>query len=825
MSCMVVARPVFAGVPTIAAGASPNSTRTLGDATGSGRSLTPVTSRTRTRGRRRWLTCIVAASLAMGAGALADVPGDADLDGDVDASDFAQLATCLSGPGNSIGADCHEFFDLDFDFDVDLPDLAAFQCCFSGQGQPGDPSCAPHLARIENGCLHIIGTAANTTLALRLRVGIPSILDVDVDNDGWIDFSFDRGLFTCIVVDARGGSDVVWIDEANGMFTDAELTTVKGGRGSDTLIGGSGGETYVGGPGNDTVFLGAGSDRFIWNPGDDTDVIDGGPGSDTVEVNGSDASESFTITANGALVRFDRLSPTPFFLDIGACESLVLRANGGNDSLACTGNLAALIQITADGGPGNDTLLGSNGPDVLIGGDDDDVVDGNQGADLVFLGAGDDVFQWDPGDGNDTVEGQTGHDIVRFNGSSAAELYDFSANGSRLRFTRNIGNVILDAAGIEQFDLRALGGADIATINELGGTGLTQVNVNLAGTLGGSTGDGADDSVVIAGTVGADTFNISADGDFVVIELAAEVRVRGYELMDQVVVNGVGGDTVIVNGSDGPDTMTLTASGTQGRVDVTGYSAAVAVSGALSLTLNGLGGPDSMSCTGNLAGLLIPFTFDGGPGDDTLLGSNGPDVLIGGDDDDVVDGNQGADLVFLGAGNDIFQWDPGDGNDTVEGQTGHDIVRFNGSSAAELYEFSANGSRLRFTRNIGNVVLDAAGIEQFDLRALGGADTATINDLSGTGVAEVNVNLAGTLGGNTGDGAADLVTVNGTSLPDTIHVGVSSGAVGVTGLAAFIRITNSEVANDTLDVNGLGGVDTITFDPAVLALIMLTINQ
>ena len=150
---------------------------------------------------------------------------------------------------------------------------------------------------------------------------------------------------------------------------------------------------------------------------------------------------------------------------------------------------------------------------------------------------------------------------------------------------------------------------------------------------------------------------------------------------------------------------------------------------------------------------------------------------------------------------------------------------FNGSNAAEIHEFAANGSRLRFTRNVGNVILDAAGVEQFDLRALGGADTVTVNDLTGTDVAEVNVDLAGTLGGNTGDGLSDVITVNGTALPDTIHIAANSGAVEVSGLAASIGIAHSEGANDTLIVNGLGGADTITFDPGVLALIMLVINQ
>src|SRR5262249_17047826 len=156
----------------------------------------------------------------------------------------------------------------------------------------------------------------------------------------------------------------------------------------------------TGGDGDDQVFGESGNDRMIWNPGDDTDLNEGGDGTDTVEVNGGNGAEVFTATANGTRVRFDRLNPAPFSIDIGTSENLVLNANARDDSFSATGNLAPRIQITVDGGTGNDTLLGSNGADTLRGGDGDDFIDGQQGNDVAFLGAGNDTFQWDPGDGS-----------------------------------------------------------------------------------------------------------------------------------------------------------------------------------------------------------------------------------------------------------------------------------------------------------------------------------------------------------------------------------------------------------------------------------------
>jgi Ca2+-binding RTX toxin-like protein len=677
--------------------------------------------------------------------------------------------------------------------------------------------------RIESRCLYVIDNDADTSLALRLRSGMPAILEVDFGNDGVAEFRMQRERFDRIVIDARGGDDEVLIDEANGIFTDTEITTIMGGAGDDTLRGGSGGETFDGGPGHDTALLGGGDDRFVWNPGAASDVVEGGAGLDTIEINGRDGDEAFTVTANGTRVRFDRLSPASFNLDIGTCENLVLNAKGGNDSLGCTGNLAALIRITADGGAGDDTLLGSNGADVLIGGDDDDFVDGQQGADTALLGAGDDRFQWDPGDGNDTIEGQAGHDTVLFNGSSIGETFDFSGNGARLRFTRNIGNVVLDADGVEQFDLNALGGADLINSGNLTATAVAEVNIDLAATSGGVAGDAQQDSVNIVGTPAADTFDISADAGFTVVHLAAEVRVKGYEAADQVVIVGGGGDNVNVFGSDGPDTMAIVLNGTQARIDATGFSAAVAVSGGLSLAIQGRGGADTISCAGNLAGLAIPLTLDGGAGDDTVLGSNGADVLIGGDDDDFVDGQQGADTALLGAGDDTFQWDPGDGNDTIEGEAGNDAVFFNGSNIGETFAFSANGTRLRFTRNIGNVVLDADGIEQFDLNAFGGADIINAGDLTATALAEVNIDLAA-IGGVAGDAQPDAITVNGTEFADTVHVAAVADVVEISGMAVAVRIAHSEAALDGLTINGLGGIDTITADPGVAALILLSVN-
>ena len=197
------------------------------------------------------------------------------------------------------------------------------------------------------------------------------------------------------------------------------------------------------------MFGGDGNDRMIWNPGDGTDLMEGGPGSDVAEVQGGNGAEVFTIQPNGTRVRFDRVDPAPFALDIGTTETLLLLANGGNDLISATGGLAALIGLTIDGGAGDDTILSANGADVLVGGDGNDFVDGNQGNDVAFLGAGADIFQWDPGDGNDTVEGQSDIDTLLFNGSAGNEVFTLSANGARTRLQRDLGVITMDVNDVE----------------------------------------------------------------------------------------------------------------------------------------------------------------------------------------------------------------------------------------------------------------------------------------------------------------------------------------------------------------------------------------
>ncbi|HVK18731.1 MAG TPA: calcium-binding protein [Fimbriiglobus sp.] len=526
----------------------------------------------------------------------------------------------------------------------------------------------------------------------------------------------------------------------------------------------------------------------VFNPGFGTLAVFGDGADNTIEISRDSLG---VISVNGQVPLAGGLPggfPTVFntksisVFGLGGNDSIRLdETNGplpgaqlfggsGNDSLTGGSGVDALHGQDGNdlltGGAGADFLLGQSGADVMFGGDGadqmfggsgDDTADGDRGDDVAFLGDDNDLFVWDPGDGSDRVEGEIGFDTMLFNGSGADELFEASANGQRLRFTRNVGNIVMDTDGVERVDVEALGGADTITLNDLTGTAVQELRIDLEAVKNGGAADDRTDRVILNGTAGQDIVSVLASGgNLFALGLPTFVTVQRAAAADQ-------------------------------------------------LTVNTLGGNDRVEA-GSIAAGVIFFTADGGAGSDTLFGTNDADVLIGGVGNDFVDGGRGNDAIGLGEGDDTFVAETGDGVDLIEGGAGFDGVRVSGSSANETAAMSANGERLRFTLNTSNVILDANNVEFSSFLSFGGADTVVVNDLSGTDVDLVDISLFdfGVPGGN-----ADVVVVNGTAGNDAVTAESANGVVTVNGLAARVRITGTEAAGDRLEVAGLGGDDSI----------------
>lgn len=289
-----------------------------------------------------------------------------------------------------------------------------------------DRADATSAATVLGSTLVVNGTNSADKITLRLEAGVPTNLQVDFADDGVADATFDRATFDRILIQSRAGDDVIRMDDANGVFTDTEITTIRSGRGNDTTLGGGGNETFFTGPGGD-------------------------------------------------------------------------------------------------------------------------IVDGNRGNDLAFMGGDDDTFIWDPGDGSDVIEGQQGYDVMDFRGANGNERFEASANGARLRFFRDLGNITMDTDGVERVQLEALGGTDTVTINDLRGTDVKRFYVDLAGTLGGSGGDTQADSVIVNATPDDDDVAIRPDkGRAVVYGLQPTVAVWNADATtDTLTLNALGGDDTI----------------------------------------------------------------------------------------------------------------------------------------------------------------------------------------------------------------------------------------------------------------------------------------
>jgi Ca2+-binding RTX toxin-like protein len=595
---------------------------------------------------------------------------------------------------------------------------------------------------VNNGQVPILGGSPSTSTTSRLVIfGFAGDDEITL-----ADFNATFPLPEATIFGGSGNDTITGGRANDRLFGEDGDDTLRGNPGADEMYGGPGNDILFGGQGNDLLFGEGGADRSIWNPGDASDLNEGGDGSDTLEFNASNASDIITVSANGTRVKVER-NIGASTQDLGTTEALIVNGFGANDTIAATDGLAGLIKLTFNGGPGDDTLLGSDGADVLNGGEDNDTIMGNGGNDSAFMGPGDDVFIWEPADGNDIVEGEAGRDTMRFVGSNEDEKIDISARtNTRVRFFRDLGNITMDLDDVEVVEFQAQGGADAVVVKDLTITDTVEVVVNLERQPG--AGDSFVDSVTVHGTGLADTVQVGGqNGHYSVTGLHAAVNVVGSEGHDQLLLNTLGGDDTI--------------------------------GGAI------------------LVGDVVKLIVDGGPGNDMIRGGRGADILEG------------------GTGDDVFIWEPGDSSDVIDGQGGLDTLRFNGSNVAETIQISANGTRATFFRDIANITMDLDTIEEVIFNARGGTDTIVVNDLAGTDVRQVRLNLESIDGSGIGDAQTDLVFVNGTPVNDALRID-SLGGIHVSGLTAAVTIIGAEAANDDLTVAGQAGDDRL--DASALAV-------
>ena len=312
---------------------------------------------------------------------------------------------------------------------------------------------------------------------------------------------------------------------------------------------------------------------------------------DNVIVNGTAGNDTVTVASSGAGVVVNGLAAKVTLAGTeGALDSLTVNGLAGNDTINASGLKAGQVNLTINGGDGDDKITGSQGNDLVFGGRGQRRWPCSGPATTRSSGI--------PGDGSDTVDGQAGNDTLLFNGANINENIDISANGGHARLSRDVANITMDLDNVETVDVSAKGGADTITVDDLSKTDVKKVNIDLGGA------DGASDTVVLNATNGDDAITITNNNGVVTVTgLASEVTISNFDANDRIVINGLGGDDVIE------------ASGLTGML----------------LTANGGDGDD----------VLI-----GSAGNDTLSGGAGDDVLIGGPGLDILDGGTGNNILI-----------------------------------------------------------------------------------------------------------------------------------------------------------------------------------
>src|SRR5262249_9495555 len=133
---------------------------------------------------------------------------------------------------------------------------------------------------------------------------------------------------------------------------------------------------------------------------------------DSITINGTQGADNIAVGGNVGGLQVTGLHTTVTIFDEDpTLDSLTLNGLGGNDVINAQSLRSDTIQLTINGGDGDDTITGSDGNDLINGG---------RGNDTAFMGAGDDTFVWNPGEGSDVVEGGDGHDAMVFNGAPIA---------------------------------------------------------------------------------------------------------------------------------------------------------------------------------------------------------------------------------------------------------------------------------------------------------------------------------------------------------------------------------------------------------------------
>ncbi|TWB46390.1 Ca2+-binding RTX toxin-like protein [Rhizobium sp. ERR 922] len=554
--------------------------------------------------------------------------------------------------------------------------------------------------------------------------------------------------------------------------------TISGGRGDDTLNGGTGNDTYVyaRGDGNDTII---------------EDVRSGG--NDTLRFSNINAAD-VKLVRNGNDLTVVVAESAPGAGDGGAIlvkNTLNDYAEQGLETIVFSdGTTWSRAQMNANvlyvaGTSGNDTIVGSNGADLIFAGAGNDTLQGLQGNDTYIYALG---------DGNDIIDEQTsGSDV------DVLRLTDFVRTDVRFERPSNAINDIV---------VRVLATGETITLkNQLNPAGGVETILFKDGaSIGGAAG--VLDTLLkaesaIYGTNGNETISGTAESDTIVAGLG-----------DDRINSGGGGDVVIYAKGDGSDYLD-DESGSMVDVDVLRFSdlnasdITVSRSGAhVKILVNETGHTLTLdeqfySATANWGFERIEFA-DGTVWDRAAIqsaawirGTAGNDTLTGFNGDDIFQGGAGNDRINSGAGSDTYVYAKGDGNDYINDDSGStsetDTLRLTNLNASDVFLTRSGAHSILTVKETGETItLDEQfysatanwGIEKIQFADGTAWDRAAIQSASWIRGTASSDTLSGTTGNDTIDGGGGNDTLNGLAGDDAFVFKANFGRDTITDFTA-----------------------------------------
>lgn len=534
--------------------------------------------------------------------------------------------------------------------------------------------------------------------------------------------------------------------------------TLIGSSGDDILAGKGGADFIQAGDGNDTILInsnevptgeiidgGAGYDKLVVG---NSNMHPGATISNMEELDLASGVQSVFLTS-AQLADFDVIT----HLDGSTAAFSITAQNAGTYSLA--GKTITGI-LTLNGSSDADTLIGSSGDDILSGKGGADIIQAGDGNDTILIGVGeaapgesidggagfDRLVVSDPNADLSAVTITNVEEIVLGSGVNAltlssAQLADVEhitqADGAA--FTINAASAgVYSLAGMTITGIATLSGSSGADIL-IGSSGDDILNGNagndvLHGGAGADTLNGGDgfDTVSYADATAGVSINLGtessiwtgdAHGDtFSSIE---QFNLTGFDDLfigdaNANVVDGGSGDDRLIGG-DGNDVL----SGGSGNDALWG--------GAGADTLDGGNGFDYAEYGDATAAVSIDLTADsstwtGDAHGDTFISieafdlTSFNDVFQGGDGDDKVLGRAGDDQLFGGGGNDTL--DGGLGNDVLSGGFGADVLI--GEQGADIFKYTSvaesSGAVVNGVMQVDDISDFTQGQDKIDLSAI-----------------------------------------------------------------------------------------------------------